>query len=118
MKNIGGFLGRHAVRRVLNLNSLNALERLYLVVRLPGIARLSLRLLRDPRVPARNKAVTLGVITFIFSPFDIPGWIPILGQMGDALVMVNVLDVFIKSAPRHVVEEHIRALGLQGKFKL
>ncbi len=41
-----------------------------------------------------------------------------LGQAADALVIVNVLDVFIKAAPRHVVQEHIRALGLQDKLKV
>ena len=34
------------------------------------------------------------------------------------LVVVNVLELFIKSAPRHVVEEHIRDLGLEGRFKV
>ncbi|HZS91387.1 MAG TPA: YkvA family protein [Chloroflexota bacterium] len=106
------------VRRVFNLSTLSPIERLLLVVRLPSVTRLALRLMQDGRVPARNKAVTLGVIAYIFSPFDIPGWIPVLGQLGDALVVVNVLELFIRSAPRHVVDEHIRDLGLEGKFKL
>jgi uncharacterized membrane protein YkvA (DUF1232 family) len=117
-KSFAQFIGGRVARRVLNLNAITPIERLFLVVRLPGVTRLALRLLQDGRVPARNKAVTLGIIAFIFSPFDIPRWIPVLGQLGDALVVVNVLELFIKSAPRHVVEEHIRDLGLEGRFKV
>jgi uncharacterized membrane protein YkvA (DUF1232 family) len=117
-KSFARFVGGRVARRVLNLNAITPIERLFLIVRLPSVARLALRLMQDGRVPVRNKAVTLGVIAYIFSPFDIPGWIPVLGQLGDALVVVNVLDLFIKSAPRNVVEEHVRDLGLEGKFKI
>jgi len=105
-------------RRVLNLRALSPLNRVQLVMRLPSISRLSVRLLRDPRVPLPAKAATLGAIALVLSPIDLPGWVPVIGQAADALVIVNILDVFIKAAPRDVVQEHIVALGLQDKFKI
>lgn len=118
MKTLGNLLGRRALRRVLNLSALSPLDRIQLVWRFPNIARLSLRLLRDSRVPWRTRATTLGVVALVLSPLDLPGWVPVLGQAADALVIVNVLDIFIKASPRHVVEEHVRALGLQGKYRV
>ncbi len=104
--------------RVLNLRTLSPLARVQLLMRLPSLSRLSLRLFRDPRVPLAAKASALGVIALVVSPIDVPGWIPVIGQVGDAVVIVNVLDIFIKAAPRHVVQEHIRDLGLEKKFKV
>ncbi len=102
-------------RRLVDINSLG---RFALIWRLPTVTRLSLRLMRYRRVPRPAKPGTLGVIALALSPIDIPGWIPVLGQFGDALVIVSVLEIFIKACPRHVVQEHIRALGLEGKYKL
>ena len=118
MSKFAGMVGRLGLRRVLTLRSLSSLERIYLLWRLPTVSRLSLRLMLDPRVPVRTKAVTMGVIAWVLSPFDLPGWVPVLGQAASALVIVNVLDIFIKASPRHVVEEQIRALGLEGKYRL
>lgn len=111
-------MARFIGRRVLNLGKLSTLGRLQLVMRFPSVARLSYRLFLDPRVSTKSKAATASVIALVLSPIDLPGWVPVLGQAADALVIVNVLDVFIKAAPRHVVEEHIRALGLQNKLKV
>ena len=89
-----------------------------MLVRLPSVVRLSYRLFRDDRVPPQAKAVTLGVIGLVLSPLDVPAWVPVIGQLGDALVIVNVLDAFIMAAPRHVVQEHIRELGLEGRLQV
>lgn len=105
-------------QRVLNLRALKPLERLYIIMRLPSIARLSYRLFLDRRVSFKAKATTLGVIGLVLSPLDLPGWVPVIGQASDAFVIVNVLDLFIKAAPRHVVQQHIRELGLEGKFSV
>ncbi len=87
------------------------------LTRLPNLARLSLRLLQDPRVPMGNKAVGVGAIVLVLSPIDIPGWVPVLGQALDVLLILNILERFIHAAPRAVVEEHIAALGLTGKVQ-
>ncbi len=52
----------------------------------------------------------------MLSPFTLPGWVPVVGQATDLLVIAPVLDVFIRSAPRAVVQEHIAALGLRNRF--
>ena len=109
---------RRAAGRAFNLRVLSPLERIQLVLRLPSVVRLSYHLFRDDRVPLRAKAVTLGVIGLVLSPIDVPGWVPVIGQVGDALVIVNVLDAFILAAPRHVVREHIRQLRLEGRLRV
>ena len=105
-------------RRPLNLRSLTAVDRIQLLLRLPSIVRLSYYLFRDPRVPVINKAITAAAIVFIISPIDVPNWVPFLGQAADIFFTVNVLELFIRFAPRQVAQEHIAALGLQGKIKL
>ena len=111
-------MGRRAAGRVMNLSALSSMERIQLLWRLPSVTRLSLNLMRDPRVPLRNKLTALAVVAFVLSPYDIPRWVPVLGQAAGAMVLVNVLDVFIKSAPREVVREHIVRLGLDGKYRV
>jgi uncharacterized membrane protein YkvA (DUF1232 family) len=109
---------RRAAGRAFNLRALSPLERMQLVLRLPSVVRLSYHLFLDDRVPLEAKAVTLGVIGLVLSPIDVPGWVPVIGQLGDALVIVNVLDAFIMAAPRYVVREHIRELGLEGRLEV
>lgn len=103
---------------VMNLRVLRPIERVYLLARFPSVARLALRLFRDRRVSPLSKITTFGVIGLALSPLNVPAWIPVLGQAGDLLVVVNILDLFISAAPRHVVQEHISALGLEGKFRV
>jgi len=109
---------RRAASRAFNLRALSPLQRIQLLVRLPSVVRLAYRLFRDDRVPLRAKAVTLGVIGLVLSPLDVPAWIPVIGEAGAALAIVNVLDAFIMAAPRHVVREHIRNLGLEGRLRV
>ncbi len=103
-------------QRVLTPRALSPLYRAQLALRLPRLARLSLRLLRDPRAPRAGKAATLGAIALLLSPINLPGWAPVIGQAADALVIATILDMYIRSAPRHLVQEHVAALGLQGRI--
>ncbi|MCA1725560.1 MAG: hypothetical protein LC748_15180, partial [Thermomicrobia bacterium] len=80
----------------------------------PHLARLSFRLLLDPRVPTRLKALTVAAIALIISPLDLPNWIPVLGQGFDVVVIVTVLDRFIGAVPAAIVREHEAALGMTG----
>jgi uncharacterized membrane protein YkvA (DUF1232 family) len=109
---------RRTTSRAFNLRGLSPLERMQLVLRLPSVVRLSYHLFLDDRVPLEAKGVTLGVIGLVLSPIDVPGWVPVIGRVGDALVIVNVLDAFIMAAPRHVVQEHIRELGLESRLQV
>ncbi len=88
------------------------------LLRLPSLARLSIRLLQDRRISVNNKAAAIGAIALIISPLDLPGWIPIIGQGFDIILIVKVLDLFIGAAPQYVVQEHIAALGLERSFNV
>jgi uncharacterized membrane protein YkvA (DUF1232 family) len=87
-------------------------------MRLPTLLRLGYALFRDERVPLWQRAATVAALGVIFSPIDLPGDIPLIGQFWDFTLSVAVLEWFIKLAPAHVVNEHITALGLEKKVPL
>lgn len=72
----------------------------------PDVARLAWRLLRDPRVPRRSKLALALLAGYLALPFDlVPDFIPVLGQLDDALVALLVLRVVLRGAGREVVAE-------------
>jgi uncharacterized membrane protein YkvA (DUF1232 family) len=73
---------------------------------IPDCVVLFKRLLRDPRVPRRAKVAVLLLIPYLLSPIDlVPDFIPVLGQLDDAiLVAATVAYVTRKAGPR-VVED-------------
>lgn len=84
-----------------------------LVRKLPTYVRLLWALLRDPRVPLRQKSLLVLLAGYILTPLDIiPDFIPILGQVDDIAVALLVFDFFIRSAPREVVDEHLARIAL------
>src|SRR5437660_2024824 len=85
--------------------------RMYALIRLPILLRLAYHLFRDERVPLVLRMGTLGALALIFSPFDLVGDIPVIGQFWDFTVSVIVLEWFLKLAPAHVVNEHFTAPG-------
>ena len=73
---------------------------------LPDCAVLFKRLLADPRVPRRAKAALLVVLPYLLSPIDlVPDFIPIVGQLDDALLAGTALAYVSRSAGRDVVGE-------------
>ena len=73
---------------------------------MPDCAVLFKRLLRDPRVPRRAKAALAFAVPYLASPIDlIPDFIPVLGQLDDALVVIAVLGYVARRAGRDVVAE-------------
>jgi uncharacterized membrane protein YkvA (DUF1232 family) len=72
----------------------------------PDCAVLFKRLLQDPRVPRRAKAALALVVPYLAMPFDlIPDFIPVLGQLDDALLVAAVFGFVARSAGRDVVTE-------------
>jgi uncharacterized membrane protein YkvA (DUF1232 family) len=72
----------------------------------PDCAVLFKRLLQDERVPRTAKAVLALVIPYLLSPIDlIPDFIPVLGQLDDALIVVAVFGYVARRAGRQVVAE-------------
>jgi uncharacterized membrane protein YkvA (DUF1232 family) len=72
----------------------------------PDCAVLFKRLLRDPRVPRRAKVALALVVPYLVMPFDlIPDFIPVLGQLDDALLVALVFRYLVRRAGRDVIEE-------------
>jgi uncharacterized membrane protein YkvA (DUF1232 family) len=70
-------------------------------------ARLTLRLLRDSRVPLMAKLVFYATVVYVLSPFDFaPDWIPVLGQADDLVAILAGLNLFFRACPSAIVQEH------------
>jgi len=73
----------------------------------PDCAVLLKRLAEDPRVPRRRKLMLLGVVAYLAFPLDlVPDFIPVLGQLDDALVVAFALRRVAAAAGPGVVAEH------------
>ncbi|CAN5664432.1 hypothetical protein BH24ACT26_BH24ACT26_01820 [soil metagenome] len=73
----------------------------------PRAAKLVIRLLRDPRVPTRNKATLLFVAGYLLSPVDvIPDFIPRVGQLDDIVIAALALNQLLNDVPEDVVRRH------------
>ena len=74
---------------------------------IPDCIVLLSRLLRDPRVPRRRKLLLAGLVGYLALPFDlVPDFIPVAGQLDDALVVAFVLRRFLRSGGEPLVREH------------
>jgi uncharacterized membrane protein YkvA (DUF1232 family) len=73
---------------------------------LPDCAVLLKRLVGDERVPRRAKVLLALLIPYLASPIDlIPDFIPVLGQLDDAVLVALVLRRVVRVAGRDVVED-------------
>jgi uncharacterized membrane protein YkvA (DUF1232 family) len=64
------------------------------------------RLLADHRVPPRAKAVLGLLVLYLAMPFDlVPDFIPVAGQLDDAILVAVALAYVARTAGRTVVEE-------------
>lgn len=73
----------------------------------PRLVKLVWRLARDPRVPARSKAVLFLIAGYLVSPVDlIPDFLPGLGQLDDLVVAAFALDQILNRVPDEVVRQH------------
>jgi uncharacterized membrane protein YkvA (DUF1232 family) len=72
----------------------------------PDCLVLVARLLRDERVPRRRKALLYGLAAYLALPFDlVPDFIPVVGQLDDAIVVALVLRSFLRSGGEALVRE-------------
>lgn len=79
---------------------------------LPRLVKLVWRLARDPRVPARSKAVLVVLGGYLASPYDvIPDFIPGLGQLDDIVVIAFALDQMVNRVAPEIVREHWEGEG-------
>jgi uncharacterized membrane protein YkvA (DUF1232 family) len=64
------------------------------------------RLARDARVPRRRKLLLVLLVGYLALPFDlVPDFIPIAGQLDDAIIVALVLRSFVRSGDRDLIRE-------------
>jgi uncharacterized membrane protein YkvA (DUF1232 family) len=74
---------------------------------IPDCVVLGRRLLGDPRVPRRSKLLLAVVVGYLALPFDIvPDFIPIAGQLDDAVVVILGLRAILRSSGPELLHEH------------
>jgi uncharacterized membrane protein YkvA (DUF1232 family) len=73
----------------------------------PDCAILLSRLARDPCVPRRRAALIAALAIYLSVPFDlVPDFLPVLGQLDDAILVAVVLRLVIRDCGRARLEEH------------
>jgi uncharacterized membrane protein YkvA (DUF1232 family) len=72
----------------------------------PDCVVLFSRLLRDGRLPRRHKLLVAALVPYLALPFDlIPDFVPVAGQLDDALLVAFVLRRVVRSRP-DLIHEH------------
>jgi len=74
---------------------------------IPDCVILCSRLLRDPRVPRRKKALLVALAGYLALPFDlIPDFIPVAGQFDDVIIVALVLRSLLRGGGEPLVRQH------------
>jgi uncharacterized membrane protein YkvA (DUF1232 family) len=74
---------------------------------IPDCVVLCGRLLRDPRVPRRRKALSVALAGYLALPFDlVPDFIPVAGQLDDVVIVALVLRSLVRGGGEPIVREH------------
>jgi uncharacterized membrane protein YkvA (DUF1232 family) len=73
---------------------------------IPDCIVLVTRLARDPRVPSRRKLLLIALVGYLALPFDlVPDFIPVAGQLDDAIIVALVLRHFIRAGGEPMIRE-------------
>jgi uncharacterized membrane protein YkvA (DUF1232 family) len=74
---------------------------------IPDCVVLFSRLLRDPRVPRRCKLLLALPVGYLSMPFDfVPDFMPVAGQLDDAIVVALVLRAVLRGSGPALAREH------------
>lgn len=97
-------------------------KQLYLariILHIPNFIKLSLRLLKDRKVPFYLKLLVYGAIAYVLSPYDlIPDFlVPFLGYFEDILIGILCLIGLVKGSPPEVVAGHVKAIDAENKLR-
>jgi uncharacterized membrane protein YkvA (DUF1232 family) len=72
----------------------------------PDCVVLFRRLLGDERVPRRAKVALALLLVYLVIPFDlVPDFIPVAGQLDDAILVAVALAYVARSAGRELIEQ-------------
>jgi len=65
------------------------------------------RLFRDPRIPRRHKLLLGLLVAYLATPLDlVPDFIPVAGQLDDAILVLLVLRTLLRRTPDELLAEH------------
>jgi uncharacterized membrane protein YkvA (DUF1232 family) len=85
-----------------------------LVRRLPRYARLAWILARDDRLPRSRQAALIAGAVYLVSPIDlVPGFIPVAGQLDDAMAVLFAIRVALAGLPPAAREVALTRAGLE-----
>jgi uncharacterized membrane protein YkvA (DUF1232 family) len=74
---------------------------------IPDCIVLFRRLLGDPRMPRRYRAIVVAMLGYLALPFDVvPDFIPVAGQLDDAVVVALTLRAILRGGGLEMIEEH------------
>lgn len=74
---------------------------------IPDCIVLFRRLLKDPRVPRSRRFLLVGLLAYLAMPFDlVPDFLPVVGQLDDAIIVVVVLRAVLRTGGAALVVEH------------
>jgi uncharacterized membrane protein YkvA (DUF1232 family) len=74
---------------------------------IPDCVVLFRRVLTDDRVPRRARLLILALIAYLATPIDlVPDFIPVAGQLDDAIIVALVLRAIVRSGGPELVREH------------
>ncbi len=73
---------------------------------IPDCIVLVTRLARDERVPRRRKLLLFGLVGYLALPFDlVPDFVPVAGQLDDAVIVALVLRQFVRAGGEPLLRE-------------
>lgn len=73
---------------------------------IPDCIILVTRLARDPRVPGHRKLLLLALVGYLAMPIDlVPDFIPVAGQLDDAVIVALVLRHFVRTGGEGLIRE-------------
>jgi uncharacterized membrane protein YkvA (DUF1232 family) len=108
-----GFCAKWKCSMKIPLRIKNYRNLLRLIPQLRNVGRLCWRLWRDRRVPKYLKAMVIAALLYVLLPVDlIPEFfIPLVGQLDDATLLLLASYLLIRWSPQEVVSEHMASIS-------